>query len=113
MRFAIQLMIDGGDAADETQEIISFDRTDGALSIDELGLTLEEAKTALAALQIAITDAQVMEALMPGSAGGDAAPAVPAQYGSKRQPPRRKPSRHHCHWQGSPAGPVPPEAAPG
>lgn len=33
MRFAIQLMIDGGDAADETQEIISFDRTDGALSI--------------------------------------------------------------------------------
>ena len=61
MRFAIQLMIDGGDTADETQEIISFDRTDGALSIDELGLTLEEAKTALAALQIAITDAQVME----------------------------------------------------
>ncbi len=61
MRYAIQLMIDSGDAADETQEIISFDRTDGALSIDELGLTLEEAKTALAALQIAITDAQVME----------------------------------------------------
>ncbi|MGI6853496.1 hypothetical protein [Mesorhizobium sp. 1B3] len=44
MRFAIQLMIDGGDAADKTQEIISFDRTDGALSIDDLGLTLEEAK---------------------------------------------------------------------
>lgn len=61
MRFAIQLMIDGGDAADETQQIISFDRTDGALSIDELGLTLKEARTALAALQIAITDAQVME----------------------------------------------------
>lgn len=51
-------MIGGGDAADETQEIISFDRTD-ALSIDELGLTLEEAKSALVALQIAITDAQV------------------------------------------------------
>lgn len=61
MRFAIQLMIDGGDAAVETQEIVSFDRTDGALSIDELGLTLEEAKKALAALQIAITDAQVMD----------------------------------------------------
>lgn len=60
MRFAIQLMIDGGDAADETQEIISFDRTNGALSIDELGLTLEEAKKALAAHQTAITGAQVM-----------------------------------------------------
>ncbi|MGX5845372.1 hypothetical protein ACWGTI_32695 [Mesorhizobium sp. ArgA1] len=52
MRFAIQLMIDGGDAAGETQEIISFDRTDRALLIDELGLTLEEAKKALAALQM-------------------------------------------------------------
>lgn len=61
MRFAIQLMIYGVDAAVETQEIISFDRTDGALSIDELGLTLEEAKKALAALQTAIADARVME----------------------------------------------------
>ncbi|MGX5845360.1 hypothetical protein ACWGTI_32625, partial [Mesorhizobium sp. ArgA1] len=65
MRFAIQLMIDGGDAAGETQEIISFDRTDGALLIDELGLTLEEAKKALAALQIAITDAQVTDHSRP------------------------------------------------
>lgn len=61
MRFAIQLMIDRGDAAGETQEIISFERTDGALLIDELGLSLEEAKTALSALQIAITDAQVTD----------------------------------------------------
>jgi hypothetical protein len=60
MRFAIQLMIDGGDPADETQEIISFDRTDSAFSIDELGLTLEEAKKAHAALQTAITGAQVI-----------------------------------------------------
>ncbi|WP_095205284.1 hypothetical protein [Mesorhizobium carmichaelinearum] len=51
MRFAIQLMIDGGDAVVETQEIISFDRSDGALSINELGLTLEEAKRTLATLQ--------------------------------------------------------------
>ncbi|MGX5851512.1 hypothetical protein ACWGTO_31230 [Mesorhizobium sp. PL10] len=65
MRFAIQLLIDGGDAAGETQEIISFDRTDGALLIDELGLTLEEAKKALAALQIAITDAQVTDHSRP------------------------------------------------
>jgi hypothetical protein len=61
MRFSIQLMIDGSDAAVETQEIVSFDRTDGALSIYDLGLTLEEAKKALAAIQIAITDAQVTD----------------------------------------------------
>ncbi|RUW45797.1 hypothetical protein EOA32_33225 [Mesorhizobium sp. M1A.F.Ca.ET.072.01.1.1] len=62
------LVIGGGDAADETQEIISFDRTD-ALSIVELGLTLEEAKSALVALQIAITDAQVDDLFEPIGAG--------------------------------------------
>ncbi|TIQ27146.1 hypothetical protein [Mesorhizobium sp.] len=61
MRFAIQLMIDSGDAAVETQEIVSFERTDGTLSIDELGLTLEEAKKALAALQVAITERQALD----------------------------------------------------
>ncbi|KUM27835.1 hypothetical protein AU467_35270 [Mesorhizobium loti] len=60
MRFAIQLVIDKGDTPIETQEIASFDRTDGVLSIHELGLTLAESKKALARLQIAITNAQVM-----------------------------------------------------
>ncbi|RWA78923.1 MAG: hypothetical protein EOQ31_34660 [Mesorhizobium sp.] len=61
MRFAIQLMIDRGAAVGETQEIVSFERTDGSLSIDELGLTLEEAKKTLAALQKAITETRALD----------------------------------------------------
>jgi len=61
MRFTIQLVADAGDATSQTHEIISIDRLDGVLSIDDLGLTLGEAKAMLAALQVAITETQVLD----------------------------------------------------
>ncbi|TYR36419.1 hypothetical protein FY036_00930 [Mesorhizobium microcysteis] len=60
MRFAIQLVIDEADSPIKTQEIASFDRVDGELSIHDLGLAMTEAKSALAALQVVIANAQVM-----------------------------------------------------
>lgn len=60
MRFAIQLVINTADNPVETREIVSFDRVDGELSIHDLGLSLTEAKSALATLQVAIANAQVM-----------------------------------------------------
>lgn len=60
MRFAIQLIIDEADSPIKTQEIASFDRVDGELSIHDLGLAMTEAKSALAALQVVIANAQVM-----------------------------------------------------
>ncbi|TGT35922.1 hypothetical protein [Mesorhizobium sp. M8A.F.Ca.ET.165.01.1.1] len=57
MRFAIQLMIDGGDAAGETQEIIGFDRTDGALLIEELGLTWKKRRRPLLHSRSVLTSA--------------------------------------------------------
>ena len=61
MRFTIQLVADAGDATSQTHEIISIDRLDGVLSIDDLGLTLGEAKAMLAALQVAITETQGLD----------------------------------------------------
>ncbi|NGO55440.1 ISKra4 family transposase [Allomesorhizobium camelthorni] len=61
MRFAIQLVTDVGDATFETREIVSIDKPDGVLSIDDLGLTLGEAKAMLATLQVAITETQALD----------------------------------------------------
>jgi len=52
---------DAGDATFQMHEIISIDRPDGGLSIEDLGLTLDEAKAMLAALQEAITETQVLD----------------------------------------------------
>ncbi|WP_116402073.1 hypothetical protein [Methylovirgula sp. 4M-Z18] len=61
MQFAIQLVIHGGSAMVETQEVATIERADGGLSIDEIGLTLEEVKRTLASLQVAITEAQAID----------------------------------------------------
>lgn len=60
MQFTIQLVVDGGDTAVQTHEIANFFRSDTALMIDELGLTLEEAKKTLAAIQVQMANAQAM-----------------------------------------------------
>lgn len=60
MRFTIQLVTDAGGAKCETREIVTIERPDGQLAIDDLGLTLAEAKIVLAAMQVAITDAQAL-----------------------------------------------------
>ena len=61
MHFTIQLVAEAGGEPLETQEIARIDRGDGVLSINDLGLTLVEAKTMLAALQTAVTDTQARD----------------------------------------------------
>lgn len=60
MHFAIQLVSDLGADGTEMREIASIERPDDRLAIDDFGLPLAEAKVMLAALQDAITDAQVL-----------------------------------------------------
>ena len=60
MHFAIQLVSDLGAGGPEIREIARIDRPDNRLAIDDLGLTLADAKAMLAALQAAITDAQAL-----------------------------------------------------
>jgi hypothetical protein len=59
MRFAIQLVTETDGPNQEVREIASIDRPNAQLRIEELGLTLAEARTLLTALQIRITDAQI------------------------------------------------------
>lgn len=59
MRFIIQLVTNTGAARPETREIAVVERPDDGFAIADLGLTLIEAKKLLAAIQGAITDAQV------------------------------------------------------
>ena len=61
MHFAIQLVSHVNAGGPEMREIASIDRPDDRLTIDDLGLMLAESKAVLAALQVAITDSQVLE----------------------------------------------------
>ena len=57
MRFHLQLVAETIDGHGEPQTVASFERSD-ALSIDTLGLSLDEAKSILAAVQLVVTDTQ-------------------------------------------------------
>ena len=60
MRFHLQLVVETADGSSGPRDVMSFDRLDSSLSIDDLGLSLNEAKTMLAKLQMAVTDLQAL-----------------------------------------------------
>lgn len=61
MRFAIRLAAETGNGPLTDTTIAVIERPDGALSIDDLGLRIEETKVILAALQVAVIDVQALD----------------------------------------------------
>ena len=60
MRFHLQLVAEAADGGETTRTVARFDRSDISLTIDDLGLSLDEAKSMLAALQTAVIDVQAL-----------------------------------------------------
>ena len=61
MRFAIRLAAETADGPVVEHVIANIERPDGALPIDELGLSIEDAKAILAALQVAVVETQARD----------------------------------------------------
>lgn len=58
MRFAIRLVTETACGPVAEQQVVTIERPDGAPTIDELGLHLDDAKALLAAVQAAVVEAQ-------------------------------------------------------
>lgn len=61
MRFTLSLAAQTNDGSLTEHTIATLERPDGTLPIDDLGLRIDDAKAILAALQIAVTDAQALD----------------------------------------------------
>ena len=61
MRFAIRLAAEKADGFTTEHAIVTIERTDGALTTDDLGLRIEDPKAILAAIQAAVIETQVRD----------------------------------------------------